>query len=209
MEALGNSVVAISQYPHGNRWRAHTTYKTDLCQHAARIFEAVQLVELGGRAGLVAHVTGLEKKAVNRLYRQLRGAPSPPGQAPFTDAWYLESDLRMLHASVVWRVHEQLRRIGRDDARVLIDVYTCYRCLVREPVLDLTHAAFVPSLLGMNIWEERGCGYCHGSYLAPVVSNDHECPGCRLYHRHRCRACGGPIDAQRRGRRRRACERCK
>ena len=209
MEAIGNSVVAISQGLRGNRWRADTTYKTDLCQHAARIFEAVQLIELGGRAGLVAHVTGLEKKTVNRLYRQLRSTPSPPGQAPFTDAWYLESDLRMLHASVVWRVHEQLARIGRDQARVLIDTYACYRCLVREPVLDLMRAAFVPSLLHMNIWDERTCEYCDGAYLAPIVSNDNECPGCRLYHRYRCRACGGPIDAQHRGRRRYTCERCK
>lgn len=210
MEAIGISTLSVLKDSIYSRHRHHLVCNTDLCQRAIRMLEAAQLVELGGRAGLVAHVTGLEKKTVNRLYRQLRGAPSPPGQAPFTDAWYLENEMRMLHSSIIWRVHRQLMtQTRRGEARGIIDVYTCYRCLVREPVLDLAHAAFVPSLIDMNIWEERTCEYCHGPYLAPVVSNNDECPGCRLYHRHRCRACGGPIDAQHRGRRRYTCEQCK
>lgn len=186
-----------------------STHTANLCLQAKRILEAVRLVELGGRAGLVTHITGLEKKAVNRLYRQLRGTPSPSGQAPFTDAWYLENDTRLLHASVVWRLHKQLVRIGRSGARLLIDVYTCYRCIVREPVLNLMRAAFVPSLLDMHVWEERICKCCLGAYLVPIVSNDCECPGCRLYHLHRCRKCEGPIDTCHRGRKRRTCEQCK
>lgn len=188
---------------------ARTACNADLCQQAARMHEAVELVELGGRAGLVSHITGIEKTAIKRLCRQLRGTPSPPGQAPFSDAWFLENDLRMLHATIVWRLHKQLMQTGRGKARVLIDVYTSYLRLVHRPILDLTHAAFVPNLLTLRIWEERACDYCNGPYLAPVVSNDNECPGCRLYHRHRCRVCGGAISAQRRGRRRHICEQCK
>lgn len=185
------------------------SYDAELYRRAKRIFEAVQLIELGGRAAFVSHVTGLEKTAVKRLYRQLRGAPSPPGQAPFTDAWFLGSDLRMLHASLAWRLYKQLRQTGRSEARALIDAYTSYCCLTRQPVLDLMHTAFVPSLVDMKLWQERRCKYCSASYLAPIVANDNECPGCRLYHRHRCRGCGDPIDAKRRGRRRRTCDRCK
>ncbi len=209
MDAITSSAVLSLEDSRCGRGRAYITHQADLCQQATRISEAIQLVELGGRAGLITHMTGLEKKVANRLYRQLRGAPSPSGQSPFTDAWFLENDLRMLHASIVWRLHQRLVKTGRGEARVLIDVYASYRCFVRRPVLDLTHAAFVPSLLDINVWEERACEYCYGSYLAPIVNNDNECPGCRLYHRYRCRLCGGPINARHRGRRRRTCERCK
>lgn len=181
----------------------------DLCRQAARIFEAAELIRLGGRAGLVSHVTGVEKKTVNRLYRQLQGEPSPPGQAPFTDAWYLENELRMLHASVVWNLYQGLMRTGRSDARVLIEVYQAYKYVVREPVLDLMRAAFVPQLVDMNHWEERECKHCFTAYLAPLDSNGSTCPGCNLYFRHRCRVCGGPMNPHARGRRRRVCEICK
>lgn len=183
--------------------------EADLCRQAARIFEAAELIRLGGRAGLVSHVTGLEKTTVNRLYRQLQGVPSPPGQAPFTDAWYLENDLRMLHASVVWYLYQGLVRTGRSDARALIDSYQAYKYVVREPLLDLMRAAFVPQLVGMNHWEERECKHCFTSYLAPLDSHGSTCPGCNLYFRHRCRICGGPMNAHARGRRRRVCETCK
>lgn len=209
MEAVRISNVSIYTNPTRSYRRPHPIGDADLCQQAIRILDAAQLVELGGRAGLVAHTVGLERKTANRLYRQLRGVSSPSGQAPFTDAWFLENDLRMLHASIIWRLHKRFARSERGEARLLINVYTSYLRLVLRPILDLTHAAFVPRLVNMNVWEQRACKCCRSPYLAPIVSNDNECPGCRLYHRHRCRGCGGPIDAKHRGRRRRTCERCK
>lgn len=210
MEAIGDPGALIAPCSTDERKDASAIQLVPgLREYAVRILEAVQLVELGGRAGLITHITGLEKKAVNRLYRQVRGVSSPPGQAPFTDAWYLEDDLRMLHASIVWRLYQQLTHSGRNHASTLIAVYKCYRSLVRETVLDMTHAAFVPSLIAMNVWEERTCEFCSIAYVAPIVSNDDECAGCQLYHRHRCRTCGDPIPAHRRGRRRRTCDQCR
>lgn len=201
---------AVLQFPEETRpiVRREAKDSPALCAYAVQISEASELVELGGRAGLISRVTGLEKRTVNQLYRQLRGAPSPPGLAPFTDAWFLEGDLRMLHASIVWRLHQIVPR-ARGNARALIDSYNCYRALVREPLLDLTHAAFVPSLVTLKLWKERYCRFCPVQYIAPIVNNDDECPACRLYRRHRCRSCGGPITVRRRGRKRRTCEACR
>jgi len=70
--------------------------------------EAVHLVQLGARASLVCQLTGLTKKVVSRLYPLLTGMPSPPGQVPFTDTWYLKSNRRMLHANVVWCLYQHL-----------------------------------------------------------------------------------------------------
>ena len=70
---------------------------------AASTLDAIRLIELGARAGMVCLLTGIDKTNANRLYRQIHQHPSPPGQAPFTDSWYLKSDYRMLHACG-WRI---------------------------------------------------------------------------------------------------------
>lgn len=144
-----------------------------------------------------------------RLYRELMNCPSPPGQAPFTDSWYLESDLRMLHAAVVWQLYEGLKRPGQGQARALINVHQAYRQLVREPLLDLTRVALVPRLLTMRLWHERRCDHCRLWYLAPLDSQGSECPGCRLYHRYRRPRCGARLGSRPIGRRRRYCGVCK
>ena len=159
----------------------------DLHAGAVTIFEAIQLVRLGARASLVCEVTGLEKAVLKRLYRQLHGRPSPSGQTPFTDTWYLENQLRMLQATVVWRLFRHYNQTGRSTARILIDVYESYTHLVEEPLLDLTRAAFVPRLITMKLWHESHCKLCNEDYVTPLSDIEHLCPGCKLYKRsHRC-----------------------
>lgn len=179
-----------------------------LCGYATRIREAAHLIQLGARAGLVCQLTNLEKATVNRLYRELRGVPSPQGQTPFTDTWYRENDLRMLQVTLVWRLHRQLTQTKRSTAHVLINIFETYIRLVHEPLLDLTRTAFVPRLVTMETWHERPCRFCGMLYLAPVDSNSIACPGCRLYHRHRCHHCRSPLAPQSRGRRRVVCGHC-
>lgn len=180
----------------------------ELCQHAARLAEAIQLVRLGARVGLICQLTGLDKAPINRLYRQIRGTPSPSGLMPFSDTWYRESDVRHLHTTILWKLYQQLGGEGDATARQLIQVFRAYTRLVREPLIDLTHAAFVPRLVTMKLWEERCCRYCRLAFLAPVDMPEDLCPACRLYRRHRCSQCHAPLQPQAKGRRRLHCEAC-
>lgn len=180
-----------------------------LCVQVNRIHEAATLIQLGARIGLVWQWTGLQKKLAKRLYRELMGSPSPPGQTPFTDSWFVESDRRMLNAAVVWRLFQRLELPGRSQARVLIDVYQTYRHLVREPLLDLTRVALVPRFITMQLWHERRCDYCRLLHLAPIDRQSTECPGCRLYHRYRCPQCDADLGSRPTGRRRTHCPRCR
>lgn len=182
--------------------------KVELCIHATKILDAVHLIRLGARAGLISRATRLEKKTVNRLYRQLRGTPSPPGQVPFTDVWYRENDLRMLHATLAWKLYQRLALTKRSAARILIDVYQAYTLLVSESQLDLTRTVSVFQLVAMKHWHERTCRFCGTNYLSAVDSNGIACPGCRLYHRYRCHQCASPLESQPRGRRRVTCSSC-
>ncbi len=172
----------------------------ELCAYSTKIRESIYLIRLGARAGLVSQVTNLEKTTVKRLYLQLCGKASPAGQTPFSDAWYRENDLRMLHATLVWHLHQRLSRARRGSARTLIDLFEAYSQLAAKPLLDITRTAFVPHLVAMGTWHERLCEFCGMNYLAPLESSCTACPGCRLYHRHRCPRCRSQLAPRPRGR---------
>ena len=182
--------------------------EAELCIQTQAALEAIRLTQLGARAGLVAQLTGLEKAVANRLYRQLHGRSSPPGQLPFTDSWYLKQDRRMLQATLVWQLSQRFALSGASPAQRLIDVYECYRWLVLEPLLDITRVAFVPHLVAMQDWQAQTCSQCEIQYLLPRGSVGNTCWGCRLYLRHRCRYCGTPLTVRATGRHREACSAC-
>jgi hypothetical protein len=89
----------------------------DLCLQTRAAQEAIRLTQLGARAGLVSQLTRLEKAVANRLYRQLHGRPSPPGQLPFSDSWYLKQNRRMAQATLVWQLSQRLVQSQTTPAR--------------------------------------------------------------------------------------------
>ena len=175
---------------------------------AATKLDAIRLTQLGARAGLVVQVTGIDKTLANRLYRQIHGRPSPPGQTPFTGDWYLRNDRRLLHAAVIWRLHIAVGDRADSAARRLINLYEAYRLSVSQPLFDIVHAAFVPSLIDMGIWREDRCTRCAARYLLPIEDRGTLCPGCRLYQRCRCLSCGHRAEGMRSGRRPNRCRHC-
>ena len=88
--------------------------------------QALQLIEFGARAGLVVQLTGLSKAAAKTLYQRIHGHASPPGLNPFTDTWYRQTEQRMLHANLIWKINDSLGSATDDAAQQLIDVYHCY-----------------------------------------------------------------------------------
>ncbi|MGH8557795.1 MAG: FlhC family transcriptional regulator [Methylococcales bacterium] len=105
-EAIQNEfqreVVKVTSY------QVRHLYSAKAYLHARNILDAADLIQLGARAPLVCNLTKIQKATVRCLYRQIHGLPSSPGQAPFTDTWYLKNDLRQLHANLIWRLHQAL-----------------------------------------------------------------------------------------------------
>jgi hypothetical protein len=180
----------------------------EIVNQARNTLEAVHLVQLGARAALVCQLTGLTKKVVSRLYPPLTGIPSPPGQVPFTDTWYLKSNRRMLHANVVWRLNQHMEQVGHSTGSVLIHVYEAYVQIMDEPLLTLTRAFFVPRLVTINAWYEQSCDHCGMSYIGPLNNDGSTCPACVEYFKHRCRSCGAVIEYHHAGRRKAVCSGC-
>ena len=194
-----------SDYPEGDLIcldsKLSSRSDVEVIRSARNSLEAVRLVQLGARAPLVSRLTGLDKKVVNRLYRQLTGRHSPPGQMPFSDRWYLQNNQRLQHVNVVWRLYQQFMQWQRSEARQLIDVYETYLNYVRTPVLSLTRTFFVPHLVTVQEWCEQVCDDCATAYIAPLSSHRSICPVCSQYFNYRCRGCGAILQSHPQGRR--------
>jgi hypothetical protein len=78
------------------------------CDYARKIQESIYLIRLGARVGLAGQLTGLEKKTLKRIYRELMGRASPSGQLPYSDTWLLENDRYQFHANLIWYLHRRL-----------------------------------------------------------------------------------------------------
>lgn len=180
------------------------------CYHSTKIQEAIRLIQIGARGRLVGELTELPKKLIKRLYRQLHEHASPQGRTPYTDAWFAETEQRMLHASIVWRIHIRITaRTQRTLARQLLDVFDIYHFTVPHPLLDITRIVTVIRLAVAGVWHKRQCDLCTKLFLAPSEEESTTtCPGCKLYHRHRCRHCGTALRANPVGRPHSACGQC-
>ena len=195
--------------PITSAYQQKHVYPAKAYLHAMDVLDANDLIRLGARTPLVCQLTKLEKSTVRCPYQQIHGIPSPSGLAPFTDTWYLKSDLRQLHCTLIWHLHQAFAQTARNNARVLIDIYDCYTQIVQQPILNITRAAFVPKLVAMNFWDERTCHHCKNLYLRPIASWDNTCWGCKLYFRYRCRRCGTTtLPTCSSGRHRKLCKDC-
>ncbi len=99
-------------------------------------------------------ISGDTAKAPLPLYLQLCGKPSPPDQMLFTDTWYRENDLYMLHATLVCDLHRRLSRSRRRAARALINLFKAYSQLSGKPLLNVTRTTFVPHLVTMDAHQD-------------------------------------------------------
>lgn len=170
-------------------YQASQHYSAKAYLQARNTLDAVDLIRLGARAPLVCNLTKIKKAMVRSLFRKIRGLPSSPGQAPFTDTWFLKNDLRQLHANLIWYLHQGIKQTVCSDARVLIDVYDSYMQIVHLPILNITRAAFVPKLVAMKLWHERTCQHCTLVYITPIPNPLKICPACRMYYGHRGPRC--------------------
>ena len=163
--------------------RIHRLYSNKAYVQARNILEVTELLGIGARVPLVCKLTQIRMATARSLYRQIHGVPSASGQSPFTDAWFLKSDYRQLHANLIWHLHEALDKSKRSNARILIDVYSTYMRIAPNPIINIERAAFVSKLITLCLWIEKKCQECGLLYITPSTYLKDICPGCRLYLR--------------------------
>jgi len=186
----------------------NTETTTNVIQQAQTILEAKQLIKLGARTSLIHALTDLPKQLIASLYPLVEGITQPSGKGPFSEAWYLRSNQRLLHANYVWQLFQQMKQSERGSTAVLIHVYEVYRDIKNPPLLNLHQVYFVPRLVSMGHWYEQACGYCNMSYIAPLMTEGSACPACTEYFHYRCPSCGSAIEYNGIGRNRTICSTC-
>lgn len=179
-----------------------------LSESLVRDARAIRLIQLGARVSLVCKLTGAPRATAKNWYQQIHGKPSPPGLAPFTDAWYVKTEHRMLHSNIVWKI-SRATEFCADDAQALIVLAEAYLSVVRQPLLDLMHLYFLPRLLTLKLWREDVCKVCAVQWIRPVDELNAPCPACRILALYRCRKCDGPMVQKKAGRRATLCEQCR
>lgn len=170
--------------------------------------KAIRLIELGARATLVCQLTSLPMATMKNLYQRIHGRPSPPGLVPFSDAWYVQGEKRMLHTNIVWMLGVAAARLVDDPAQRLITTYESYLCAVSTPLLDIMHAYFAPRLLLIKVWRKAPCKECGIAYIGPVTDISHLCPACTLQRIYRCPSCNAALGQKGVGRRIKRCRCC-
>ena len=180
----------------------------DQLTHVRKTLEAAHLIRLGARASLAGQLTGLGKKTLKRLHREITGKPSPPGQLPFSDSWFLEHHRRMFHVTLIWHLYKRMNRPACSPARVYIDTFETYTLLVRDPLLNLTRAAFAIQLFTTGAWVEHQCTSCGITFPAPLEHTQTICASCQEYQLYRCRWCDAYLAPKHRGVKREVCLHC-
>ena len=179
-----------------------------LCQYVRQVQAAICLIRLGARASVAGQLTGLEKKTTKRLYQQLMGEPSPPGQLPYSDNWFLRNDRRQFHITLIWHLYHRFAPRTGSRAWVLIDTFETYLQWVQEPLLDLHRTAHAIQLFTSGLWVAHCCRVCNLVFPAPLDNNQHTCPCCRQYQWHLCKRCGLELSLKLHGVGRRRCPGC-
>ena len=180
------------------------------CHGARHTQEAIRLIQTGARGNLVHSSTGLSKKFIKKLFLLVNGQSSTQGRTAYTDAWFAESEQRMLHANIVWRLYTRTKRLtSLSPARQIVDLVEAYYYIVPWPMLDFTRIESVIRLMNDGIWRKRSCEVCGKHFVAPKEEvSMTTCPGCKLYFRHRCRDCGSALRANPVGRPHSSCDQC-
>lgn len=171
--------------------------------------KALRLIELGARASLVCQLTSMPRATVKTWYQLIHGRPSPSGLAPFSDTWYVQTNHRVLHANIVWKLGVEAARLADDPAQHLIAVYDSYSCTVSRPLLSIMRAYFVPRLLTIEAWRSGQCKECGMAHIGPMSDVEPLCPACTLQRLYRCPRCNAALGPKRVGRRTRRCLLCR
>lgn len=199
------AILEIARFGSSDR---SLTLEDTLSTNLVRDARALRLIQLGARVSLATKLTGVPRATAKSWYQQIHGRPSPPGLAPFTDAWYVKSELRMLHTNIAWKIWCSARRCS-DEAQTLIILAEAYRDVIHKPLLDLTHLYFMPRLLVLKLWCEDDCSKCHARWIRRVDEIHLDCPACRIQALYRCKRCNSPLEQKRAGRRATLCNKCR
>lgn len=163
------------------------------------------MVSMGGRACIVAQLTGLSDSEVRTMWQRLAGRSSPSGQQPNDPNWYLKSPIRRYHSALLVILYSQCSKQLPSFA-AFANAYYHYaritagtvepmkwvhdpaiRTSERDYIIPFSRGHFLTSIYRDDMSDEgrrqcelvmKRCRKCQGIYMSHVFETGHLCPLC-------------------------------
>lgn len=170
---------------------------------------AIEMIQLGARLQVLQTETGISRRRLINLYKEIHGQSPPRGMLPFSTDWYV-TWLPNIHSSLFYNIYLSLSASpGRERMQSVVSAYRLYLDQVPlgddgKAVLGLTRAWMLVRFFESDMMTLSTCQRCHGSFVNHALSLDHDfvCGICQPPSRAgktrkkagRKTATGGPAD---------------
>ncbi|HIF3106170.1 TPA: flagellar transcriptional regulator FlhC [Salmonella enterica] len=147
---------------------------------------AVELISLGARMQLLEYNVRLSRGKMNRLYRELRGAPPPKGMLPFSSDWFMNWE-HNIHSSLFCNIFDYIKKQspGESPIKILILAYRAYlKYAGNTETLSLTRAWILRRFVDSGMLDYTLCCNCGGKFIthADEPAHGYQCVMCHPPH---------------------------
>ncbi|MGB7757228.1 MAG: flagellar transcriptional regulator FlhC [Salinisphaera sp.] len=138
---------------------------------------AIEMIQLGARLQVLQTETGISRRRLINLYKEIHGESPPKGMLPFSTDWYV-TWLPNIHSSLFYNIYLSLsRHPNRDRMQSVVSAYRLYLEQVpigddAKPVLGLTRAWMLVRFFESDMMMLSTCQRCHGSFVNHALSLD-------------------------------------
>ncbi len=155
---------------------------SDKLEQIRRANLCVRLLEMGARAVVASHLSGIPKREAVALYEAVNGERPPRGMLPSSTDWFFGTEARRVESSLLaLLIHRLMQETRQPVNNLLADAFITYEKLVgKRTEIDINRAWSLARLLVSKQVKLVPCETCCTRVLAlsetPRALVD--CPSC-------------------------------
>lgn len=131
---------------------------------------AIELINFGARMQVLESETGLSRRKLLKLYKELKGCSPSKGMLPFSADWYMAWE-QNIHASIFYNIYCFLKQsIEGRTVELMLKAYRIYlghglADADEKPVLELTRAWTLLRFIDGGMLKQTECSGCKGKFI--------------------------------------------
>ncbi len=132
---------------------------------------AIELINFGARMQVLESETGLSRRKLLKLYKELKGTSPSKGMLPFSAEWYMSWE-QNIHSSIFYNIYCFIKRsVAGRPVELMLKAYRIYlaQCLAdmeEKPVLELTRAWTLLRFIDNGLIKQVECSECKGKFIS-------------------------------------------
>jgi flagellar transcriptional activator FlhC len=146
-------------------------------EEGRQIHLAIEMIELGVRLQVLQTETGLSRRRLINLYKEIHGESPPKGMLPFSTDWYT-TWLPNIHSSLFYNIYLSLLAYpGKERIHTIVNAYRLYLDQImydhkEKPVLGLTRAWMLVRFFEGRMMKLSTCSRCQGDFVNHALNLD-------------------------------------